>query len=80
MTSTAKLNNVDYVSLTPISTEGKYTLSVHAIDEAGNVTDAALNLLVDKTPPVISFFDGTTQLDPRVTRRSRFSSATRRRM
>ena len=71
VTSTAKLNNVDYVSLTPISTEGKYTLSVHAIDEAGNVTDATLNLLIDKTPPAISFFDGTTQLDPRVTQKFR---------
>lgn len=61
----AKLNNLDYATGTPITQEQTHTLTVHAVDETGNVTDVTLSLLVDKTAPVVSFFEGTTKLDPR---------------
>ncbi len=64
-TWSATLSNIAYTPLTPITNEGKYILAVHAVDEAGNVTDVTLDVLIDKSAPVIAFFHGTTQLDPR---------------
>lgn len=63
--STVKLDNVTYTPLAPIAAEGTHTLTVHATDETGNVNDVTLVILIDKTAPVVSFYEGTTLLDPR---------------
>ena len=53
-TSTSLLDGNPYVSQTPVSAEGLHTLTVHAVDAPGNTSDATLEFLVDKTPPVIA--------------------------
>ncbi len=62
---TAKLNGAAYVSGDLITAEQNHTLVVHAVDEAGNVTDVTLAFLIDKTFPSISFSAGDKLLDPR---------------
>jgi RHS repeat-associated protein len=64
--TTAKLDGSDYTSGTAIGTEGSHTLTVHSVDAAGNTADATVTLLIDKTGPVITFFDGNKELLPSV--------------
>src|SRR5207237_1091674 len=70
-TYTATLDGNPYKSLDAITADGTPKLVGHPSDEAGNVTDASLNILIDKTAPIITFFDGTTPLDPRTTQKFR---------
>jgi len=63
--SSVKLDDHEYTPLTPITKEQLHTLTVHAVDETGNVTDVSLAVLVDKTAPVVTFAEGTRNLDPR---------------
>jgi RHS repeat-associated protein len=63
--SSAKLNGADYTSGASITQEQTHTLTIHAVDETGNVTDVTLSVLIDKTAPVVSFFNGETRLDAR---------------
>src|SRR5207253_457383 len=60
---TAKVDGNDYKSLDPIAADGTHVVSVHAIDGADNVADAQVSILVDKTAPVVAFYEGTTKLD-----------------
>lgn len=46
-----------------IHADGKHTIAVHAVDVAGNPTEAKVDVLVDQTGPVIEFRDGTRTLD-----------------
>lgn len=56
VSDTRKLNGEDFVSGTTITAERKsHALTVRVEDEAGNVTTKTLSLLLDKTPPVITF-------------------------
>ncbi|MBV9494352.1 MAG: Ig-like domain-containing protein [Acidobacteria bacterium] len=64
VTYTATLDGANYVSLTPVASEATHHLTVHATDEAGNIADAALDLIVDKTAPVAAFTEGGNALDP----------------
>jgi YD repeat-containing protein len=53
---TRKLNGEDYKSGTLITIERKsHALTVRAEDEAGNVTQKTLSILLDKTAPTITF-------------------------
>ncbi|HEX7828168.1 MAG TPA: Ig-like domain-containing protein, partial [Thermoanaerobaculia bacterium] len=64
--STSLLNGQAYTSETLITVEqNTHALTVHAVDEAGNVADVTLALLVDKSEPVIAFFEGGVRLDAR---------------
>ena len=45
--------------------QNTHALTVHAVDEAGNVADVTLALLVDKSDPVIAFSEGVVRLDAR---------------
>lgn len=56
--SSATLNGAVYASGTPISINGDYTLSVSAVDKAGNTATATLQFsmrlpMVDDTPPAV---------------------------
>ncbi|HUP60264.1 MAG TPA: Ig-like domain-containing protein [Thermoanaerobaculia bacterium] len=48
-----------------ITEQGTHYLVVEAIDTVGNKSVVQATILVDFTAPVISFYDGTTKLDPR---------------
>src|SRR5258708_33469443 len=61
---TAKLDGADYTTLASISTDGTHTVSVHALDAAGNTADGQVSILIDKTPPVVAFYENGTKLDP----------------
>ncbi|MFP5246262.1 MAG: Ig-like domain-containing protein, partial [Thermoanaerobaculia bacterium] len=63
-TVTSTLNGQPYVSLTPITVDGRYVVHVEAVDEAGNQAQADLNVLVDKVPPLVVLKEGSTVLDP----------------
>ena len=67
----ATLDGAPYTSGESIAAEGLHTLVVHAADEAENVTDVTLHLLVDKSAPVITFYDGATKLDERTLQKFR---------
>jgi hypothetical protein len=67
-TYTAKLDAGTYKSLDPIAAEGTYTVSVHAVDAAGNFSDAQVLILIDKTPPVIALTESNTALDTKYKR------------
>jgi RHS repeat-associated protein len=60
-TYNAKLDGTaNYTSASPIGADGTHRITVRAVDEAGNVTDAALDLLVDQLPPVVTLLvDGS---------------------
>ncbi|MEJ2065683.1 MAG: CARDB domain-containing protein, partial [Reinekea sp.] len=47
------LNEKPYISGTPITEEGRYTLFVDVTDLAGNITQATLSFIIDKTSPLI---------------------------
>ncbi|MBI3562427.1 MAG: PD40 domain-containing protein [Gammaproteobacteria bacterium] len=47
------LNNVAYISATPVQTEGIYNLAVLATDKAGNSAQQTLHFVVDKTAPAV---------------------------
>ncbi len=54
-TYTAKLDGTaNYASASPIGTDGMHRITVHAVDASGITADAALDLLVDQLPPVIT--------------------------
>jgi RHS repeat-associated protein len=59
---TAKLDGSDYTSDSVISAEGPHTLTVNAVDAAGNESDATVTLLIDKTGPAIQFFETNVEL------------------
>ena len=48
------LNKHPHTSGTTISSEGTYTLSVTAEDEAGNTASTSITFTIDKTPPAIT--------------------------
>lgn len=48
------LNGASYVSGTPVSADGSYTLAVQARDTAGNETLASLHFTLDRTPPALA--------------------------
>lgn len=47
------LNNVAYISATPVQTDGIYNLAVLATDKAGNSAQQTLHFVVDKTAPAV---------------------------
>lgn len=49
-----ELNGAPYVSGTPVTADGSYTLSVYARDRAGNETLASLHFTLDRTPPALT--------------------------
>jgi streptogramin lyase len=52
--ATLTLNGASFVSGTPVSTDGAYTLAAHASDCAGNNTDRSLMFSIDTTPPSVT--------------------------
>ncbi len=71
VTWSARLDTADYTSQSPIAADGPHTVSVHAVDEAGNTSDAEVRILVDRTGPVIVFAENNVVLD--TTKRNDFS-------
>ncbi|MFL6246086.1 MAG: Ig-like domain-containing protein [Thermoanaerobaculia bacterium] len=63
-TVTSTIGTDPYISLTPITIDGRYTIHVVAVDEAGNRSQADLNILVDKVAPVVELRESGTLLDP----------------
>ena len=59
---TAKLDGSDYTSDAVISAEGPHTLTVHAVDAAGNEAESTVTLLIDKSGPTIAFFESNVEL------------------
>ena len=57
--SSATLDGAPYTSLTPVTTEGWHVLKVTASDGPGNLSEAQVRFLVDKTPPVVVILEGT---------------------
>jgi RHS repeat-associated protein len=57
---TATLDGAPFTSLTEVTAEAWHTLAVHAVDGPGNVADAQIRFLVDKTAPVVLILEGTT--------------------
>lgn len=55
--SDIRLNGVPYVSGTPISTDGLYTLRVTARDVVNNQSSREIRFEVDRTPPVVQFIE-----------------------
>jgi hypothetical protein len=53
-TTILTLNDQPYVSGTPLSGEGVYTLVINATDAAANATNATIHFEIDKTAPAIS--------------------------
>ena len=49
---TAKLNGQDFASGTPVSIENDYSLTVEAVDKAGNSDEKSIVFVIDKTPPI----------------------------
>ncbi|MBL8299821.1 MAG: Ig-like domain repeat protein [Rhodanobacteraceae bacterium] len=49
--TTLRLNGQPYVSGTPVTADGAYTLSVQAYDTAGNLTLASRHFTLDRTAP-----------------------------
>ncbi|HWW61749.1 MAG TPA: Ig-like domain-containing protein, partial [Thermoanaerobaculia bacterium] len=60
----ATLDGQPYVPGTPITVDAFHNIRVVATDEAKNVTDLTLRILVDKVAPVVVFSEGTKTLDP----------------
>ncbi|HVR40568.1 MAG TPA: hypothetical protein VMU84_15840, partial [Thermoanaerobaculia bacterium] len=60
----ATLDGQPYVAGTPIPTDGFHDIRVVATDEAKNVADLTLHVLVDKVKPVVVFSEGDKVLDP----------------
>jgi RHS repeat-associated protein len=56
----AKLDGAPFTSLTPVTAEGLHTLTVHAVDGPGNVADAQVRFLIDKTGPTVEILEGAT--------------------
>lgn len=56
---TATLDGVDFVSGTPVTTEGSHSLVVSAVDAAGNTSTASRTFIVDTTPPAVVVAGGT---------------------
>ncbi|WP_313916958.1 CARDB domain-containing protein [Tahibacter sp.] len=52
--TSVRLNGAPYVSGTPVSADGSYTLAVQARDTAGNETFASLHFTLDRTPPALA--------------------------
>ncbi|HEU4889509.1 MAG TPA: Ig-like domain-containing protein, partial [Thermoanaerobaculia bacterium] len=68
-TYSATLDGNPYTSGTPIATEATHRLVVNAIDEAGNTAELEIEILVDKTAPVVKFSESGVQLDTTKTTR-----------
>ncbi|MFP5247530.1 MAG: OmpL47-type beta-barrel domain-containing protein, partial [Thermoanaerobaculia bacterium] len=64
VTYTATLDGTPYTSGDAITADGPHTVAVHAIDAAENPKDAEVKVLVDKTGPVIQFFENNVELVP----------------
>src|SRR5204863_9432565 len=62
-TFTATLDGQTYNANTLITSEATHHIAVHAVDVAGNTADATLDFIVDKTLPLIAFFESGNPLD-----------------
>ncbi len=52
----AQLNGMPFLSGTPISVDDVYVLVAYASDAAANLTTSVTRFVVDRTPPVVTFF------------------------
>lgn len=64
-----RLNGLPFDSGTTLDASGDYTLAVHAVDAAGNSSDASILFTIDLDPPVVVFTapqDGAIAAQPHV--------------